>query len=154
MPAASEAGGPGPALPQTFRPLGPRIVGAVLALGLVVVCAAAWISFGPEVRARFTTLQRATLLILGGLGFGSMFALVRSRVVAERQRLVVVNGFRRRVLAWEQVVGVQLPPGAPWAVLDLSDGTTVAAMGIQGSDGERARRAARQLRALAADPPR
>ena len=44
-----------------------------------------------------------------------------------------------------------LPPGAPWATLDLSDGTTVSAMGIQGSDGARARRAVRD-RARASPP--
>jgi hypothetical protein len=33
-------------------------------------------------------------------------------------------------------------------VLDLADGTTASAMGIQGSDGDRARLAVRQLRAL------
>ena len=33
-------------------------------------------------------------------------------------------------------------------MLDLADGTTRPAMGIQGSDGDRARRASAQLRAL------
>ena len=41
-----------------------------------------------------------------------------------------------------------MPPGAPWATLDLADGTTVPVMGIQGSDGQRARRAVRDLRTL------
>ena len=155
MPAASEggAGASTPALPVTFRPLGPRIVGIGLGVGLLVVFSAAWISFGPDVRARFTFFQRSTLVFLGALGFGAIFALVRSRVDGERGRLVVVNGFRRRELAWEQVVSVRMPPGAPWATLDLSDGTTLAAMGIQGSDGARAQQAVRQLRAIVADPP-
>jgi hypothetical protein len=61
---------------------------------------------------------------------------------------VVVNGYRRHELAWPQVVGVHLPPGAPWVTLDIADGTTVSAMGIQGSDGDRARRAVRDLRRL------
>jgi hypothetical protein len=43
---------------------------------------------------------------------------------------------------------VTLRPGNPWALLDLNDGTTRSAMGIQGSDGNRARRQVRQLRAL------
>ena len=34
--------------------------------------------------------------------------------------------------------------------LDLSDGTTLSMIGIQGSDGARARRAVRELRALVA----
>jgi hypothetical protein len=46
------------------------------------------------------------------------------------------------------VVAVRLPPGSPWAGLDLIDGTSLSAMGIQGSDGHRARVQVRRLRAL------
>jgi hypothetical protein len=52
------------------------------------------------------------------------------------------------------VIAVRLPPGAPWVTLDLADGNTVAVMGIQGSDGARARLAVRELRALVERPPR
>jgi hypothetical protein len=61
---------------------------------------------------------------------------------------VVVNGFKRRDLEWTQVLAVSLKPGSPWVVLDLSDGTTVPAMGIQASDGLRATRQVRELRGL------
>ena len=50
----------------------------------------------------------------------------------------MVNGYRSRRFEWNEVVAVTLRPGSPWAVLDLADGTTVPAMGIQGSDGARA----------------
>jgi hypothetical protein len=49
------------------------------------------------------------------------------------------------------VVQVTLRPGSPWAVLDVANGTSVAAMGIQGSDGARATAQVRRLRALIAD---
>ena len=140
-------------LPHTWRPIGPRIAGAVLGLALVAVCAAAWFGFDEETRAKFTIFQRGTLAFLGLLAFASMYALIRSRVVAERERLVVVNGYRRHVLEWPQVVAVRLPPGAPWVTLDLADGETMPAMGIQGSDGRRAQHAVRQLRALVDQPP-
>lgn len=146
MPAASERG-PVPALPHTWRPFGVRVAGTVLGVGLLVVCALAWVGFDDETQARFTTFQRITLVAVGLLAFAVWFALVRSRVVAEPQRLVVVNGYRRREYAWAQVVAVHLPPGAPWVTIDLADGSTVAAMGIQGSDGDRARRSVRELRA-------
>lgn len=143
MPADSEA----PSLPHTWRPLGVRVAGTVLGIGLVVVCALAWIGFDDETQARFTTFQRLTMLALGLLAFAVWFALVRSRVTATDAELVVVNGYRRRDYDWAQVVAVHLPAGAPWVTLDLADGTTVAAMGIQGSDGGRARQAVRELRA-------
>ena len=152
MPAASEPAAQVPALPVTWRPLGPRIVGAVLGVGLLVVFAAAWLSFDQETQDSFTGLQIFTVLAVAGLGFACLNALMRSRVVATPESLVVVNGYRRRVLAWEQVVAVRLPPGAPWVTLDLADGTTCSAMGIQGSDGSRSATAARQLRALVNRP--
>jgi hypothetical protein len=71
-------------------------------------------------------------------------------VEAHADRLVVVNGYRRREYAWAQVIAVHLPPGAPWVTLDLADGETAAAMGIQGSDGARAQQAARELKRLVA----
>ena len=144
MPAVSDP----VTLPHTWRPFGVRLAGAVLGGGLVLVCALAWIGFDEETQAKFTVFERGTLFFFGLLAFLLWFALVRSRVVAEESRLVVVNGYRRREFEWPQVLAVHLPPGAPWVTLDLADGTTVAAMGIQGSDGNRARSAVRQLRAV------
>jgi hypothetical protein len=124
------------------------VAGVVFGGALLVVCAFAWFGFDEETRAKFTPFQRGTLVFLGLLGFAVFYALVRSRVVATAERLVVINGFRRREYEWPEIIAVHLPPGAPWAVLDLSDGTSAAAMGIQGSDGARASTAVRQLRAL------
>jgi hypothetical protein len=143
MPAGSEV-----SLPHTWRPLGVRVAGAVLGGGLLLVCALAWVGFDAETRAKFTTFQRGTLVFFGLLAFSAWFALVRSRVVAEAQRLVVVNGYKRREFEYAEVIGVHLPPGAPWVTLDLADGSTASAMGIQGSDGGRAKQAVRELRAV------
>jgi hypothetical protein len=145
MPADSDVD-----LPRTWRPLGVRLAAVIFGGALLVVCIAAWLAFDAETRARFNILQRVTLLGFGLIGFTAFFALVRSRVVAEVDRLVVVNGYRRREYEWAEVIAVHLPPGAPWAVLDLADGTSAPAMGIQGSDGGRAKRAVRELRALIA----
>ena len=43
-----------------------------------------------------------------------------------------------------------LPPGAPWVTLDLADGETASVLAIQGSDGNRARIALRELKSLVA----
>lgn len=145
MPAGSEV-----SLPHTWRPLGVRMAGAIFGGMLLVVCGFAWFAWDAETRATFNGLQRATVVGFALIAFAAGFALARSRVVADADRLVVVNGYRRRELAWAEVVAVHLPPGAPWAMLDLADGTTTAAMGIQGSDGARARLAVRQLRAVLA----
>lgn len=152
MPAASDAGAgsapPVPPLPRTYRPLGPRIAGLVAMAALLAVGAGAWFTFDDATRASFTTFQRGTVIALTLLALATIYSLVRSRVRADEQGLLVVNGYRRHRLAWEQVVGIHLAPGSPWVTLDVSDGRTVSVMAIQGSDGARSRRAVRELRAI------
>jgi hypothetical protein len=148
MPADSEPATGLPALPRTWRPLGPRVVGIVVTCALVAVVAAGWFSFDEETRAEFTFFQRVTLVAFGLLYLALMYALVRCRAVAYADRLVVVNGYVRHEFEWPQIVAARLPPGAPWVTLDLADGETASVMGIQGSDGARARTALRELKAL------
>jgi hypothetical protein len=143
MPVGSE-----PSLPQTFRPVGVRIAIYVMGFLLVTVAVVMWFAFPPEIRAQFTVFQVLTIVALGLMFYAGGYALSRSRLVAREDGLTVVNGYRTRRLEWNQVLAVTLRAGAPWAELDLSDGTTVAAMGIQGSDGTRAERQVQQLREL------
>ena len=143
MPAGSSA----PRLPHTWRPLGARVTVYVFGGLLLVVLAVTWIALGDDVRATFSVLQRITLLILGLMLFACYHALVRSRVVATEAGLTVVNGYRTRRYEWSQILAVQLGRGAPWGTLDLNDGETVSMIGVQGSDGDRARRAVREIRA-------
>jgi len=152
MPAASEpTRSPDlPELPRTWRPLGPRVVGIAITLALGTVCITTWLTFDAETRSRFTVFQRGTLVFFGLLFLVLMYALIRSRAVAYPDRLVVVNGYRRHEYEWPQIVAARLPPGAPWVTLDLADGETASVMGIQGSDGDRARAALRELKALVA----
>jgi len=145
MPAGSE---PTQRLPQTFRPLGVRLAIYVAGVLLTLVVAAMWWAFPPEIRAKFTPGQILTIFGLGAMFYAAGFALARSRVVAREEGLLVVNGYRSRRFQWNQVLAVSLRPGSPWAVLDIADGTSVAAMGIQGSDGPRAQAQVRRLRRL------
>jgi hypothetical protein len=150
MPAASEPSPGLPALPRTWRPLGARVMGIGVTVALIAVTAVGWFTLDDETRSRFTAFQRGTLVFFGLIYLALMLALVRSRAVAHADRLVVVNGFRRLEYAWPQIVAARLPPGAPWVTLDLADGETASVMAIQGSDGDRARRALRELKALVA----
>ena len=141
-------------LPHTWRPFGARMAGTLFGGMLLAVVVTVWIAWGPDVRARFSLFQRSTLIFLGLLAFACWYALVRSRVTADERGLTVVNGYRRREFEWSQVVAVNLRRGAPWAGLDLSDGTSVSVVAIQGSDGQRAVRAVRELRRLTAEHSR
>jgi hypothetical protein len=143
MPADSDL-----SMPQVFRPLGVRIAIYVAAALLVLVVVVTWFAFPREIRDQFSWSQRGTVIGLGLMFYAGGFALARSRVVARQDGVTVVNGYRTRRFDWSEILGVTLPPGSPWAVLDIADGTTVAAMGIQGSDGPRAQAQVRRLRTL------
>lgn len=137
-----------PGLPHTWRPLGVRMAVIFCGTLLVVVVVAAWFAVGDDVRSRINIYQRATMVLfgLGALAIG--VALVRCRVTADRRGLVVVNGYRRHEFEWPEVLAVRMTSGAPWATLDIADGTTVSALAIQSSDGDRAMVAVRELRTL------
>lgn len=149
MPAGSDVAAPEVvALPRTWRPFGARLAVILFGAMLVVLCAFAWFGFDPEIRAKFTLFQRATIVFIGLLYAVAGYAIARSRVVASESGLLVVNGYRRRELEWAEVISIHLPAGAPWATIDLADGTTASLLAIQGSDGDRARDALRTLRKL------
>jgi hypothetical protein len=92
--------------------------------------------------------DRLGLVAIALMVAGVLHLLARSRVTVDDRGLTVVNGLRRHEYEWAEVLAVSMPEGAPWPTLDLADGSTLAAMGIQSSDGERARRAVAELAAL------
>ncbi|VTR75623.1 PH domain-containing protein [Cellulomonas hominis] len=144
--------GPGhrPALDAVFRPRAARLVTAVLA---VVVALATVLLL---VLLPGTGLQGLTLADRLGI------ALVGAAIVVFCWRQATVSatptpaGLRVRNLAttrtvpWAQIVWVRFGEGRPWVQLDLDDGDTLAVMGVQRSDGERARLEARRLATLVA----
>lgn len=142
MPADSDL-----ALPRRWRPLGTRLAGWFFGGLFLLVSVVMWMSLG---EARKHIAQRDVNLLLGCAValLICLHALMRCRVDASERGVTVVNGYRRRDLEWAEVVAITMPPGAPWAVLDLADGRTASAMGIQASDGDRARAHVRDLRAL------
>ncbi len=139
---------------RTWRPYGARIAATVLGGLLLALVLGVWIALGAEERARFTPFQRATLVLIGLSGFIALHAIARSRVSIDAHGVTVVNGYRRRAYEWSQVVAVNLRRGAPWAGMDLSDGTSISVMAIQGSDGQRAVRAVQELRGILAEQTR
>lgn len=135
-------------LPHTWRPFGARMMGTIAGAMVLILFLAVWIAWGPDVRARFTPFQKATLVFLGLLALAVWFALMRCRVTVAQAGITVVNGYRTRSYEWSQVVAVNLRRGAPWAGFDLADGTSISVVAIQSSDGERAFHAVRELRRL------
>ena len=132
--------------PATYRPFGARVVAVIAGVALSAVMAGLWVAMPADVRTSFTWLQTATLLLFWAAVIAVLFGIARTCVVSDGSGISVLNGYRRHHLAWAQVVSISLPPGAPWAVIDAADGCVVAVMALQGADGDRARRAVRDLR--------
>ncbi|MFS8203513.1 PH domain-containing protein [Streptomyces sp. CWNU-52B] len=145
MPDAPDAPEP-PALPVTFRPGRTRAVllTAGAAIFVVITTVALLLEkLGPG--------ERLSFVFTGALLFGVLVLLARPKVVADEAGVTVVNIVSGRRLAWEEILQVNLRPGDAWVFLDLSDGTSLPALGIQpGIAKARAISDARALRALAA----
>ena len=139
-----------PALPHTWRPFGPRMAAVVFGVVLVGAFAWLWVNFDDDTPASVNVYERGTVIGLVLLGLALLNGLARSRVVAREDGLTIVNGYRKRELAWSEVGRVRMPQGAPWPHLDLGEDERVSLMGIHASDGQRAAVAIRELRAVVA----
>ncbi|MET8568182.1 PH domain-containing protein [Streptomyces sp. NPDC004783] len=140
----SDSGADLPALPVTFRPGRTRAVLVVLAVAALVTVSAVGLllnGLGPGERLSFVL----TALVLAGV----LMLLARPKVVADQSGVTVVNLTTKRHLEWPEILRVNLRSGDPWVFLDLSDGTSLPALGIQpGIAKQRAIADARALRAL------
>ncbi|CAM5339547.1 PH domain-containing protein [Streptomyces pseudogriseolus] len=134
-----------PALPVTFRPGRTRAVLLTAGVALFVVVSLIGLllnGLGPG--------ERISFVFTAALLAGVLFLLARPKVVADGTGVTVVNIVHRRRLEWAEILQVNLRSGDPWVFLDLSDGTSLPALGIQpGIARQRAVADARALRALA-----
>ncbi|MFJ4965474.1 hypothetical protein EES43_03500 [Streptomyces sp. ADI96-02] len=134
-----------PALPVTFRPTLTRVV--MLSVGVAMFAVITAIALILE---RLNTGERVSFIFVAALFLGVLALLSRPRVTADDSGVTVVNLTRTRRLAWEEILRVNLRAGDPWVFLDLSDGTSLPALGIQpGMAKQQAIRDARALRSLA-----
>ncbi|EPD96589.1 PH domain-containing protein [Streptomyces albus] len=132
-----------PALPVTFRPTHTRVV--LLTAGFTVFVALTVVALMLDMGGG----ERASFVFTGAVFLAVLVLLSRPRVTADADGITVVNLTTKRRLAWAQVLGVRLRPGDPWVSLDLSDGTSLPAMGIQpGIAKQQALAHARALRSL------
>ncbi|MFF4357793.1 PH domain-containing protein [Streptomyces sp. NPDC001604] len=134
-----------PALPVTFRPGRTRAV--LLTSGAVIFAVITTVALLLE---QLSPGEKLSFVFTGAILFGVLALLARVKVVADETGVTVVNIASRRHLEWAEILRVNLRPGDPWVFLNLSDGTSLPALGIQpGIAKERAIADARTLRALA-----
>ncbi|GAB1330782.1 PH domain-containing protein [Streptomyces sennicomposti] len=133
-----------PELPVTFRPATTRVVLLTAGIAIFAVITAVAVLLEP-----LTPGERISFVFTGALLFGVLLMLSRPKVVADDSGVTVVNIASRRRLEWPEILQVNLRPGDPWVFLNLSDGTSLPALGIQpGIAKQRAIADARALRAL------
>ncbi|GAA5047908.1 PH domain-containing protein [Streptomyces similanensis] len=133
-----------PQLPVTFRPAITRVVLLTAGVAIFAVITAVALLLEP-----LTPGERISFVFTGALLFGVLLMLSRPKVVADDSGVTVVNIAGRRRLEWPEILQVNLRPGDPWVFLNLSDGTSLPALGIQpGIAKQRAIADARALRAL------
>ncbi len=101
------------------------------------------------VPGRYEWWDRAGFVVVAVLIDLFLWRQATVRAVPSERGLHVRNLVVRRDLEWSQVVSVRFGE-RPWPQLDLDDGDTLAVMGIQRSDGERAQAEARRLAGLVA----
>lgn len=134
-----------PSLPVTFRPTRTRVVLVTGGVAALAALTAVGLLLPP-----LSAGERVTFIFVGVLFLAVLLLLSRPYVSADEGGLTVVNLTSRRRLAWAEVLRVNLRPGDPWVTLDLADGTSLPAMGIQpGIARQQAVADAKALRALA-----
>ncbi|MFA1542131.1 PH domain-containing protein [Actinomadura monticuli] len=133
-----------PALPTVWRPRTTRIVAyttaGVILLGLIALAVV--------VPDQYKLPDRVLMVGFGALVAWILHMLARCRVAADEAGVTVVNAFRTRRLEWPQILDVTMNVGDPWPTLDLSDGTSIGAMGINGAEKTLAARQLAELQAL------
>ncbi|MFE7561927.1 PH domain-containing protein [Kitasatospora sp. NPDC057500] len=133
--------------PVTWAPRRTRAVLLPVCALLVVLFAVMAVALPANWQLNDRIMMAASGVLFAGVGL----MLARPRVSADAQGVTVVNFVRRRRLAWAEIVGVNFRQGDPWATLDLADGTSLAAVGIQSGVGKaQAIADARALRDLVA----
>lgn len=138
-----------------FRPRAARLVATVLGvLALLGFGALAFVVPG-AVGAPMTVVDRVSIGLVALAIAWFCYRQATVRAVPDADGLSVHNLVFSRRVEWAEVVSVRFGEGRPWVQLDLDDGDTLAVMGIQRSDGARARAEARRLATLvAAHEPR
>ena len=128
-----------------FRPVRARAVVYVCAAAVLVTLVTLAVvlpsggphPWGPGSRLGVVLFALAAVAVL--------HRLASVRVETSAEGILVANVIGRRRLEWAEVIGVRLSRDDPWMLLDLSDGTALAAMGVQKSEGERGQRQAREF---------
>jgi hypothetical protein len=127
----------------TYRPGGTRVVAYGAPVVILIVAFAIGAAMpesivfrGPEI-ATLVAIYLAVVVAMHGVG--------RSYVRASDDGLQIRNGYRTHVIAWSQISGISMKPGAPWPTLVHGDDERTIMFALQGTDGPRTKKAIDEL---------
>ncbi|HHW84494.1 MAG TPA: PH domain-containing protein [Actinomycetales bacterium] len=133
---------------KPFRPRAARVVGWVMAALVLSGVIALEVLGATGVLPVWRWVDRIGSFLFFGAGLWLIWRQATVAAIPSERGLKVRNLVLTRHLTWEEIVMVSFARGRPWAHLNLSDGSTLAVMGIQGADGEYAVSEARRLAEL------
>lgn len=131
-----------------FRPRLARYVSVVLAIASLVSLVGLAVLLPGAGPGAARVPDRLGIALVGAAITWFLLRQASVRAVADSTGLAVRNLVFNRQVDWAEIVSVRFGEGRPWVQLDLSDGDTLAVMGIQRSDGARAVASARLLATL------
>lgn len=120
----------------------PRVA-PLVAYGVAALIAAVGITIALLLRKESTgpTLRPADQIAMAGLALllaAAVLLLARPRLKIGRRGLAVRNILEYRLIGWDEVVDVAVPPGGRWARVELGHNEYVPVLAIQVVDRERA----------------
>lgn len=133
-----------------FRPRQARVVPYAAAVTLfVVLTVVAFLLPGGE--GGWGLPSRLSVVVFAAAVAWFLHRLADVRLVADQDGVEVVNILVRRRFEWAEVVSVRMTRDDPWLTLDISDGSSIPAMGVQRSEGALAQRQVEHVRRLLAE---
>jgi len=127
----------------TYRPGGTRIVAYGAAVIILVVAFVIGAALPKNII--FTGTQVTTLVLIYVAIVIGLHGIGRSYVRATAEGLEIRNGYRNHTVAWPEMRGISMPPGAPWPTLVHGDDERTILFALQGSDGPRTKKAIDEL---------
>jgi len=134
-------------LHRPIRPRAGRVVAYVVAVAWALLTLALAAGFPASIPG-MGAADRVGFTVVGVGGVYLLHRLAGVAVLPSESGVVVRNVVGTRSLDWAQVVDVRFGADSSWARVNLSDGTSLQLMGIQSSDGARAKADAVRLAAL------
>lgn len=130
---------------RSFRPRATVIVTITVSVLLVLwELFLLWLIFLREGDLPFNAGMWALIVMLGIV---LLYRHGTVRADVDEEGIFIRNLVRTHRLTWAQIITVRLGEHS-WVQLDISDGTTLAVMAIQRSDGDRGRQEAQRLATL------